>query len=165
MRSLVLLSVVLLMSTHALAEEVVGGPGEEPVEAYVVSNENAGATPLADPKVLQAFHGEAGINRIVDRMVDLSVADPKISEIFVSHDLVRLRRTIKEQFAYLLGAPVAYSGRDMKSSHQDLGIQTRDLNVLIEHLRIAMREEKVPFWAQNKLLAVLAPMKRDVVTR
>lgn len=165
MRGLVVLSAVLLLSTQALAEDVVGGPGEAPVEAYVVSNANAGAAPLADAKVLKAFHGEAGVNRIVDRMVDLSVADPKISAIFASHDLVRLRRTLKEQFAYLLGAPVAYSGRDMKSSHQDLGIQTRDLNLLIEHLRVAMREEKVPFWAQNKLLAVLAPMKKDVVTR
>jgi hemoglobin len=164
MRSLIVLS-ALFLSAPALAEEVIGGPGEQPVEAYTITNENAGAAPLANPKVLAAFNGEAGINRVVDRMVDLSVADPRISDIFQSRDLVRLRRTLKEQFGYLLGAPVAYTGRDMKTAHKDMGLQTRDLNLLIEHLRIAMREEKVPFWAQNKLLAVLAPMKRDVVAR
>ena len=164
MRSLIVLC-VLLLASPTLAEEVIGGPGEQPVEAYTITNENAGAAPLANPKVLAAFNGEAGLNRIVDRMVDLSVADPRISAIFEARDLVRLRRTLKEQFGYLLGAPVSYTGRDMKTAHKDMGVQTRDLNILIEHLRVAMREEKVPFWAQNKLLAVLAPMKPDVVTR
>lgn len=165
MRTLAILAAALCLSTGALAEEVTGGPGEQPVEAYAVSNKNAGATPITNPKVLKAFHGPEGVGRVVDKMVDLSVADPTIGEIFVAHDLVRLRRTLKEQFLYLLGAPVDYTGRDMKTSHQDLGVQTRDLNILIEHLREAMKAEKVPFWAQNKLLGVLAPMKRDVVTR
>lgn len=135
------------------------------MEAYAMSDKNAGAAPIADPRVLEAFHGVAGIDRIVDRMLALSFADPVIGEVFASHDKARLSRTLKEQFSYLLGAPVSYTGRDMKSAHKDLGVQTRDLNVLIENLRRAMDEEKVPFWAQNKLLAVLAPMKRDVVTR
>lgn len=138
---------------------------EKPVDPYVVSNANAGASPVEGQQLLAAFHGQAGIARIVDRMVDLSIADPRIAEIFRATDLERLRRTLKEQVGYLLGAGVDYTGRDMKTAHKDQGINTAEFNALVENLQKAMDEEKVPFRAQNRLLAKLAPMKRDVVVR
>ncbi|WP_374346849.1 group 1 truncated hemoglobin [Phenylobacterium sp.] len=138
---------------------------EKPVDPYVVSNANAGATPVEGEQLLAAFHGQAGIARVVDRMVDLSIADPRIAEIFRATDLERLRRTLKEQVGYLLGAGVDYTGRDMKTAHKDQGINTAEFNALVENLQKAMDEEKVPFRAQNQLLAKLAPMKRDVVVR
>jgi len=140
-------------------------PGEEPVEAYVQSNANAGAQPFKDDRLYQAFHGQPGIDRIVDDLVDRSTKDPRIEEIFKATDLVRLRRTLKEQFCYLLGGPCDYSGRDMKTTHKDHGIQTADFNALVEHLQAAMDREGVPFRDQNRFLAKLAPMKRDVVER
>jgi hemoglobin len=35
----------------------------------------------------------------------------------------------------------------------------------VENLQIAMQREKVPFFAQNRFLAKLAPMKRKTVVR
>jgi hemoglobin len=140
-------------------------PGEEPVDPYPVSNANAGAAPFSGDGLWRAFHAEAGVKRVVNRLVDLSEADPRISEIFKSHDMIRLRRTLFEQFCYLMNGGCSYSGRDMKLAHKDLGIQTADMNALIENLQRAMREENIPFTAQNRLLAKLAPMKGDVVER
>lgn len=139
--------------------------GELPVDPYEMSNANAGAGPFRGTGMRDAFHGQDGIHRIVKDMVDRSVADPRISEIFVAHDLVRLRRTLFEQFCYILNAGCDYSGRDMASSHKDLGLQVDDLNVLVEHLQSAMAAEGISFAAQNRFLSKLAPMKRDVVTR
>lgn len=138
---------------------------EEPIAPYTVSNVNAGAEPAADPRLLAAWKGKVGIDRVVDRFVDRNFADPRISDIFKNHDQVRLRRTLKEQFCFLLGGDCDYTGRDMRSSHKDLGIQNADMNALVENLQTAMGQEKVPFWAQNRLLAKLAPMRRDVVER
>lgn len=39
------------------------------------------------------------------------------------------------------------------------------MNALVENLQAAMREAAVPFGAQNRLLARLAPMSDKVVTR
>lgn len=139
--------------------------GELPVDPYEASNANAGASPFAGTGMRDAFHGQDGIRRVVNRMVDLAVADPRISEVFVAHDLVRLRRTLFEQFCYILNAGCDYTGRDMASSHRDIGLQVDDLNVLVENLQAAMVEEKIAFAAQNRFLSKLAPMKRDVVTR
>jgi hemoglobin len=140
-------------------------PGEQPVAPYTQSDANAGATPLPGTATWKAFHEQPGVDRIVDRMVELSVADPRISEIFKGQDLLRLRRLLKEQLCYILGGRCPYSGRTMAESHKDLGIQTKDMNALVENLQKAMAAEHVPFFAQNRLLAKLAPMKPDVVQR
>ena len=140
-------------------------PGELPVDPYTVTNDNAGAEPVSDERLFEAFGGEAGIGRIVDDLVDRNLADPRIADIFAASDLVRLRRTLKEQFCYLLAGPCDYTGMDMERSHRDHGITNREFNALVENLQLAMNAEGLPFRAQNKLLAKLAPMQKDVVTR
>ncbi len=138
---------------------------EKPVDPYVQSNANAGATPMSDQAVFAAFHGKAGLDRIVASTIALSVADPRITDIFKTADLERLQRTLSEQLCYVLGGGCDYTGRDMKTVHKDMGVRNTDLNILIEHLQAAMDKEGVPFRAQNKLLAKLAPMQRTVVER
>ncbi len=159
MRALIFVAAMTLtMSAHgAWAQE------EEPVAPYVQSDANAGAQPLSDPAILAAFHGREGIQRIANRTLDLALADPQLGPIFQPFDMVRLRRTLDEHFCYLLGGGCTYTGRDMATSHASMGVQTRDFNLLVRHLRTAMEEEDVPFAMQNRFLAVLAPMHRDVV--
>ena len=53
----------------------------------------------------------------------------------------------------------------MKKSHIKLGITEREFNALVEQLQQAMDEEDIPFHTQNRLLALLAPMKKDIVER
>jgi hemoglobin len=126
--------------------------GEFPVDPYPQSNANAGARP----------YDSAGL---AARTVELSEADPRIAAIFASHDMVRLKRTLGEQFCYLLGAGCDYTGRGMRAAHAEMGVTRADMNALVENLQAAMREAKVPFAAQNRLLAKLAPMSGEVVTR
>ena len=148
-------------------EEKVRDPktGEIPVDPYTQSNANAGATPVRGASLARQFGGKSGIRRIAERTVELSEADPRISAIFVSHDMVRLKRTLFEQFCYLLNAGCDYTGRDMKTTHAQMGLRKADLNALVENLQQAMREQKIPFAAQNRFLAKLAPMSKDVITR
>lgn len=141
------------------------GTGEYPVEPYVVDDANAGATPFTGDSMAQAFHGRAGIGRIADRFVELSVNDRRLAATFAATDVVRFRRIIFEQFCYILNAGCRYTGRDMRSSHQNVGAQRGDLNAIVENVQQAMREEGVAFRAQNRFLAKLAVMERDVVVR
>ena len=139
--------------------------GELPVDPYEQSNANAGAAPYASARLIAEFGGREGIARIAARTIELSEADPRIAAIFEAHDTVRLKRTLGEQFCYLLGAGCDYSGRDMKSAHAGLGATKADLNALVENLQAAMREARVPFAAQGRLLAKLAPMSGQVIER
>lgn len=138
---------------------------EEPVAPYTQANGNAGARPFADASTFRAFHGMGGVDRIVEGFVALNRADPRIGDIFKGQDLVRLRRVLKEHFCYILGGGCTYTGRTMKDAHKNMGLQGADMAALVENLQSAMQAEGVPFAAQNRFLAKLAPMKRDVVQR
>lgn len=140
-------------------------PGEEPVEPYAHADANAGAKPFEGDGMWRAFGGEAGVRAIVDDLVARNVADPRIADIFRNRDLVRLRRTLFEQFCYILNGGCGYSGQTMAASHKDMGIQQADMAALVENLQASMRQFHVPYFAQNRLLAKLAPMHRDIVRR
>ena len=140
-------------------------PGEEEIADYAHAAANAGATPFEGYGMWQAFHEKAGVDRVVDGLVDRSLADPRVSDIFRSHDMPRLRRTLKEQFCYILNGGCDYSGRDMKTVHKDMGLQNTDFNVLVEDLQLAMDSEKIGFRDQNRFLAKLAPIQRPSVER
>lgn len=161
--SVLSLSVVLLSSPQNNASTT--HPGELSVPPYEITNKNAGASPITDPAVLAAFHGIDGINRIVDDFVDRVAKDPRIEGIFRARDDVRFRRTLKEQFCYILNGGCDYTGMDMVSSHKDHAVTTAEFNALVENLQDAMDAEGVPFRMQNKLLAKLAPMHDEIVTR
>lgn len=154
----------------SVAALLLAGPGhaeekELPVEPYEITNENAGATPYNKASLYEAFNGKAGIARIVDDLVDGMASDPRTEKVVKASDFIRLRRTLKEQICYLTGGPCDYTGRTMTASHADHGITTLEFNAVVEILQQAMAAEGVPFRAQNKLLAKLAPMHRDIVTR
>lgn len=153
-----ILSLLLLQAPHAL-------PGETAVDPYVADNRHAGAAPFEGDGMAKAFGGQDGIRRIVDRFVAINFADPVIGEIFANHDQVRLKRTLFEQFCFILNAGCNYTGRDMASAHKDLGVQKADMNRLVETLQRAMGEEGVSFQAQNRFLSKLAPMRRDVIEK
>lgn len=139
--------------------------GEFPVEEYEQKPANAGAKQFSGDRMAKAFGGQEGIQRIADTTVDLSLIDPRIGDIFKGQDMVRLRRTLFEQFCYILNAGCDYSGRDMKAAHKNLGIQVADLNALVENLQMGMERENIPFRLQNRFLSKLAPMRSDVVER
>ena len=148
-------------------EEQVRDPvtGELPVDPYEQSNANAGARPFSGTEMAATFGGQDGIRAIAERTVDLSHEDPRIAAIFAARDMVRLKRTLFEQFCYILNAGCDYTGRDMAKAHESMGATTRDLNALVENLQQAMREQGVPFAAQNRFLSKLAPMSRDITAK
>ena len=172
---LILAATALSLTFAAAALPGVSGaqdvpPGEKPVDPYVQSNANAGATPLKDEDLLKAFHGKEGLARIAGDLVERNLADQRIKDIFATADTVRLKRTLTEQFCYVLAGPASaggcdYTGKDMTAAHKDQGITPRDFNALVENLQWAMDKEGVAFAAQNKLLAKLAPMSKQAVER
>ena len=139
--------------------------GEFAVDPYVQTNENAGAKPFASSSMANQFGGKSGIRKLTDRLVDISHIDPRISDIFKGQDIVRLRRTLFEQFCYILAAGCDYTGRDMRAAHANMGLERDDLNALVENLQAAMHEHHIPFAAQNRFLAKLAPMDRAVLQK
>lgn len=114
--------------------------------------------------VLAQFGDEAGLTALMDTFMAGLLADPRTGPFFAQSDQARVKRQLVEQFCVILGGDCTYTGRDMRSSHRDLAVDRSHFNALVEVLQVAMDEHKVPFRAQNQLLAKLAPMHREIVT-
>ncbi|MEM9233066.1 MAG: group 1 truncated hemoglobin [Pseudomonadota bacterium] len=119
---------------------------------------------VAGPTLYEQLGGEDGVAKIVDGMLDRAVKSPRIGHTFVEADMERLREKLELQFCELADGPCVYDGLSMADSHMGHDITPAHFNALVEDLQAAMDDADIPFRTQNRLLALLAPMKRDVVT-
>lgn len=119
----------------------------------------------ADDTLFRALGGDAGIARIVDGLIDRAYLDDRIKAKFDGVKQAALKESIRKQFCQLSGGPCVYDGETMRISHAQLALTKADFNALVEDLQAAMDEQQVPFTVQNKLLALLAPMHRDIITK
>lgn len=117
------------------------------------------------PTLYAQLGGQSGVAAIVDRMLEIILADPRIKDTFDGTPLPRLTRTLNEQFCVLGGGPCVYTGDPMKEVHQGLAITEGGFNALAEDLQSAMEALAVPSRVQNRLLARLAPLAREIISR
>ena len=115
--------------------------------------------------VYQALGGEPGITCIVDGMFQRNLADPRIKGKFDDINIDRLKQRIAADFCTLTGGPCRFKGISMKGSHGYLQLHQYHFNALVENLQGAMDQCNVGFRSQNRFLAILAPMERDVVSQ
>ena len=126
----------------------------------------AAATAAAAPAGLyQALGEKPGITRLMDDFVNRVVKDPRIGGHFKDVKPAALKESLTDQICQLSGGPCKYEGADMKSAHADMDINKGHFNALVEVLQSAMDAQGIPFAQQNRLLALLAPMHRDVITK
>ncbi len=119
----------------------------------------------ADDSLYRALGGRENIVKLIDIAMDKWLADDRIKDEFDNINLDRLKSKISEQICQISGGPCNYTGRDMYASHKGLYLNQAKFNALAEDLQFAMDDVGIPFRTQNRLVALLAAMQRDVVTR
>ena len=118
-----------------------------------------------DAATFEGLGGKPGIKKIVDTLLPIVLADPRIKDSFQDIDMKHLGMRLEEQFCMLSGGPCVYQGKDMADIHDGLNISNAQFNALAEDLQVAMERNGVPSRIQNKLVAKLAPMQRAIVTK
>ena len=104
--------------------------------------------------VFDDFGGREGIAALMEDTMTRLLADPRTRP-----------RHLTDQVCVILGGDCVYDGRTMLESHESLDIRTADFNALVEILQDAMQARGIAFSSQNALLAKLAPLHREIVTR
>lgn len=118
--------------------------------------------PAADDSLYRAFGGAEAIERSVAAFARIALEDPRIAHTFEESDMNRFREKLTLQLCWLMGGPCVYDGFGMRESHQPLDIGPAEWGAMVEDFQKAMSEAGVPFRTQNKLLKLLAPMRRDI---
>jgi hemoglobin len=119
----------------------------------------------ADDRLYRALGEQAGLAAAMGDFVDRLKADPQIGPFFQDVARKHLVTQLTDQLCELSGGPCRYEGETMKKSHEGLKIGSGDFNRLVEVLQDTLDARGVPFATQRELLARLAPMHRDVITR
>lgn len=119
----------------------------------------------ADDSLYKEFGGQPGLVKIIDDFYNLLLVDSRTKPYFDGAPIKRVKQKLAEQFCVLLDGPCVYTGRTMKRAHEGQNIDRAAFDALVEDLQTAMDKNGVPFREQNKLLAKLAPMYRDVQDR
>lgn len=109
--------------------------------------------------------GKPAITKVVAEFVGNVGADVRINARFADTDLTRLKALLVEQICAGSGGPCKYSGRDMKTTHQGMGITDAEFDALVENLVKALNTYNVPKREQDDLLAILGPMRSDIVEK
>lgn len=112
----------------------------------------------------QAFGEKAGLTELVEDFHVRLLADARMGPHFKPANARNIKEQLVDQFCAMTGGPCVYKGGDMKSAHSNLDINKGDFNALVEVLQQAMDAKGIAFATQNKLLARLAPMHRDIIT-
>jgi hemoglobin len=124
-----------------------------------------GSMARADKTLYEAMGGETVLRSAVAHFADNVVADDRINFTFAEANMDKFRQLLFEQFCNLSGGPCKYTGRDMRSSHVKLHINNAEFNALAEDLYIGLSQAGVPYRLQNRLMALLAPMQHEIVTK
>jgi hemoglobin len=119
----------------------------------------------ADDTLYHDLGEKDGIARIAQFTTANFLADPRIRATFDNTNMERFQKLLADQFCVVSGGPCEYKGRGMKDAHKALGLDNADFNAVVEDLQAGMDKAGVSFATQNRLLARLAPMQHDIVTK
>jgi len=115
------------------------------------------------PTLYDRIGGESKMRATVHEFVLIIESDDRINFTFANTDLKKFERLLFEQLCNITDGGCEYTGRDMYTSHAKLNITNAEFNALAEDLYEAFDRVHVPYRLQNKVVALLAPMQRDVV--
>jgi hemoglobin len=107
--------------------------------------------------------GRLAITAVVNDFVINVARDKRINRFFANTDIPRLKRLLVQQICAGAGGPCTYEGRSMREAHRGLGVTGPDFDALVEDLVKSLDKFNVPPREQRDLLALLGPMRRDVV--
>ena len=123
----------------------------------------AQSTPPANDSVYQAWGGKAGIRAVMDDFVPRLIADPRTAPFFKDANQPHIKSQLVDQICELSGGPCKLKGPDMKKVHAGVDIDKAAFHALVEVLQHSMDAQGIAFSTQNRLLAKLAPMHREIV--
>jgi len=130
----------------------------------LLAHADAPATTPKSPTLYEQLGGVDNIRGVMDDFVARLKKDPRIGDQFANTNAFRLSALLTDQVCEATGGPCRYTGLDMKAAHAGMTITKAHFNALVEVLIESMNAKGVPFDKQTAILALLAPMHREVIT-
>jgi|SRR5215471_9149297 len=120
-----------------------------------------------EKSLYERLGGSAAIEAVVSDFVPRIARDPRIKRFFANTDLAPLKNKLIDQLCEASGGPCKYTGKDMQTVHQGMGITPADFDALVEDLGVTLdkfvQSKFISEREKAELLAVVGPMRKDIV--
>jgi hemoglobin len=113
--------------------------------------------------LFERLGGKDAIVAVVDAFVARCAADNRINGKFARTDVTRLKANLVDQVCEAAGGPCTYSGRDMRTTHDQMGVTGGEFDALVQDLIATLDQFGVGEAEKSELLNALAPMRADIV--
>lgn len=123
----------------------------------------SGCATTSQKTLYEQLGGEAGINNIVENLVQEIGQDQQVFHYFAEARVSRFKENLIEHFCAISDGPCSYTGDNMVDIHTGMNINEKDFNHLVDLLINAMDTEGIPHRIQNQLIARLAPLRKDII--
>lgn len=123
---------------------------------------------MTKASLFEQIGGNVALDAAVDLFYQKVLNDPRINHWFNGVDMAAQRRKQKAFLAYALGAPVKYSGKDLRSAHAHLatdGLNDDHFNVVAENLVETLSDLGVAADLIDEVVALVETTRDDVLSR
>ncbi|HVR42979.1 MAG TPA: group 1 truncated hemoglobin [Thermoanaerobaculia bacterium] len=158
----VLAAMAALLALAGAACRPAASPAPAPRQAAQPS------TAAAESTLYQRIGGYDAIAAAVDGLLGRMLADPEIAPFFSGMSRtskVELREHLIGLLCEMSGGPCHYIGRDVRASHEGLGITGEHWRRTVAHLHAVLDALGVPARERDEVIAAVALLEEDIVER
>jgi len=119
-----------------------------------------------DTTLYARLGGTAAITSVIDTFLTEVIKDTVINARFNTlppAHITALRQNLIDLVAQGTGGNVMYGGKTMAAAHAGMNIREAEFNALVGDLVTSLNKHSVPEKEKGELLAILGPMKTDIV--
>ena len=121
---------------------------------------------MSNQTLFERLGGYDGIVTFVEDLLPRLEADPQLGRFWEhrgNDGLAREKQLLVDYLCANSGGPMYYTGRDMKLSHEGMGISESDWTVFMGHAADTMGALSVPEQECGEIAAFVNSLKADIV--
>lgn len=107
--------------------------------------------------------GKPAITAVVGDFLQAVGSDVRVRHQPAPERVPMLAASLADLVCQATGGPCTYQGRPMKAVHAGMGITGGEFEAVVDDLVRTLNHYRVPEREQRELLALLAPMRDDIV--
>ena len=113
--------------------------------------------------LFEKIGGMNAVNAAVDIFYKKVIADDTINHFFSNTDMSSQTGKMKAFLAYAFGAPLTYTGKNMRDAHANMHLNEEHFNVVAGHLVATLNELNVDQQLIDEVVKIALSTKNDVL--
>jgi len=107
--------------------------------------------------------GTEGVTKIASDLVDIHLANPRISPRYAESDISAVKYGAATFFIAGTGGPSVYEGKDMLGTHKGMNIDSSEFLAVLDDALEALEKNNVAQREKEEVLYILYSMKPEIV--